>query len=708
MNKIKLSLITASILTASLHAADLGKISVESSTIDVTNSKKTESSNINIIDEETIEQVGSNNIIDILKTVPGMTNVARAGEMLQFRFRGVGNQQYMGEKPGVAIIVDGIPIKAISGGVRLNLQDIKSIKIVKGSASYLYGDTALSGAVIITTKKSKTKNESTISSQIGSFGNKELEVSTTQSNEDYSFNLNGTYRKTDGYWTDSELWTKSVNGKVSYYLDDTSDITLGADVTEKYDQGGSRSTISGETAAIENPKGEPDTGYNKDSGIDLNKYFISYNKEYEQSSLKVTAYKYEDLYELTSNPQDIDNDPSTTNIYVNESNDDLNQQGIKAEYTIDGDSTASLIGLELGEQKYNDSSETLADYSEYNVRARADVDYYKGERSDTTSKDETKAIYGEIKYNLTPLFTTTVNGRLNKQDKKYTEDAHDYDGSTWSDTITTNSKSFTNTAYRLGGNYTVSDTINIFGNIATGYETPDVTDLIETPGLEDQTSITYEVGARGTTQNRFTYDVSVYQLENKDILGPEEGTYGFGSPMANIGDSEHKGIEASIKSDQEKAFSYNLAYTYLNAKYTEHLPHTISYQDRSLHTFDIVGNEIPRVSKHTVDLFLNYKVSPKLKLITEIYAKSNYFADEMNLIKMDGYEVVNLQARYDTKLNGNKLELYVKIDNILDKQYYRSAFVHRDKRGDFGVDREDISLTVDPGRVYYAGLKYTF
>jgi len=706
--KLCCSLVAILALSTLQASEDLGTLNVNSSTIDINTDLSTESSSIAIIDEETIDIVGSKNITDILRTVPGMTNVARAGEVVQFKFRGVGAQQYMGEKPGVAIIIDGIPVMSISGGVRLNLDDIKSVKVIKGSASYLYGDTALSGAVIITTKKLNTKSESSMSTEFGSYGFQNYQASTTQNKENFSFNLNGSYRKTDGYWTDSEMWTKSANGKFSYYLDDTSDITVGVDITDKYDQGGSRSTVSGETAAKDNPKGEEDTGYNKDSGIDLDKYYLSYNKDFDNSSLQITTYKYNDLYELISNPQDTDNDTSTKNIYVNESHDDLTQKGIKLEYTTTADTFASLFGIEIGQKEYKNTDETLADYSEYNTKTKKDENYYDGETSLTNSQDDTKAFYGELKYSITPKFTTTINGRYDIQDKKYTTDSHDFDGTVWSDAIESNSESFRNTAYKFGTNYSSAKNLNIFTNIATGYETPDVTDLAETPSLKNQTSITYEVGSRGQLDNSFTYETSIYQMDNKDILGPEEGTYGFGSPMANIGDSRHRGLEISLKSDPEKTFSYSLAYTYLSAKYTSHLPHTIAFQDKTSHTYDIVGNDIPRVSKHTLDLFINYKVTEKLKFITEIYAKSSYWADEMNMIKMDGYEILNLQARYNTKISTNTFEFFVKVENLFDKQYYRAAYLHRDKRGDLGIDREDLSLTVDPGRVYYAGIKYIF
>ncbi|PNV84412.1 MAG: hypothetical protein C0627_01005 [Sulfurimonas sp.] len=719
-NGISISLVVAATIfsAASVTASDLGTIQVESSTIDVKTGTKTEVSNVDIIDEEAIKTVGPKNLVDILKTVPGMTSVSRAGEMMQIRFRGVGQQQYMGENPGVAIIVDGVPVMAKAGGIRINIADIKSIKIIKGSASYLYGDGALSGALIITTKKPKGKNESIVSAEIGSYGYQEYTAGTTQSTENFAINLNASKRTSDGYWTDAELWTKSFNGKLSYYVDDTSDITLGVDITEKFDQGGSRSVVGGVTEAETNPKGEPNTEYTKDSGIDLNKYFLSYSKDFGNKNLMVTAYSYQDLYDDTSNPQDLDNDPTTQNVYVKHSNTDLKQKGIKSEFTIDADNIASLIGLEFGKRDYENKSETLSDYSDVNSRTGALENYYKCETSHTNSKEEVLALYGELKYNITSKFTTTVNARYNVQKKEYITDSYNYDGTTWSNSIESKEHTFKNSAYRLGGTYNLIPAATIFAGVSTGFQNPEVEDLVITPSMKEQTSVNYEIGTRGNQtvlDNNLNYEVSIFQLDNKDIIGPVDGTYAFRTPKDNIGDSRSRGLELSLKSDQAKVLSFNLAYTYLDVKYTKHNPFLVDLGSRGADYYvDIVGKILPRVSKHTVDLFVNYKATDKLKFIAEVYAKSSYYADESNLVKMDGYTLLNIQARYDTKLFGNSLECFVKVDNALDNQYYRAAFLHSDKRGaaDGGTDdmisAEDASITVDPGRVFYAGIAYRF
>ncbi|MDD3788167.1 MAG: TonB-dependent receptor, partial [Petrimonas sp.] len=236
-----------------------------------------------------------------------------------------------------------------------------------------------------------------------------------------------------------------------------------------------------------------------------------------------------------------------------------------------------------------------------------------------------------------------------------------------------------------------------------------VTDEITT-----QKSITYEIGTRGLlsiAENSLEYEIAAFQMDSKNIIGYEDGTYsmsvGGSTTTTNIGDSRNRGFEVFLKSDPSKDLSFNLAYTYLKAKYTKH--NLLSYKRGTIKgDFDVVGNELPRTSNHTLDIYSTYKANPDLRFISEIFARSEYYADETNQIVMPGYAFVNLQARYDTAVCNNKLELFVKINNVFDKQYYKTAYFTSDRSGDGTFDNEDPTITVDPGREFYAGLKYTF
>ncbi len=702
-SKIVCSLLLGSIAINLSATEELDLIKIESSTIDIKNNKQTEVSLTSNIDKQRIDEVNINNINDVLRSVPGMTISSRTGEMAQIHLRGLGQQQFMGENSGVAIIVDGVPVMQQSGGVRINLKDIENIKVIKGSASYLYGDTALAGAVIITTKKAKGKNSVNLETTFGSSNYRDYLASITKSTDDFAINLNANYRTTDGYWTDSELWTKSVNGKFNYFIDDTSDISFSADITDKYDQAGSRSVTAGITEANTNPKGSGDS-YSKDNNIDLDKYIVSYNKDLQNdSNLLISTYYYKDFYEYKSNPQNL--------VYSKEVEKNSKQYGLKTEYKTDGEVLASMFGVELGKREFLNKTDNVLNYSEYDRRKRRNVDYYDGE-SDFTNDDESiAALYSELKYSITPKLTTTFNMRYDYQKKEYETTKKDFDGSVWSTTNSKDSDNFKNTSYRLGTAYKLNSNNTAFASVSTAFETPDVEDLNDNSNLKEQTSINYELGLRGNklvSNNIYTYEASIYQLDNKDIIGPEGGTYSFGDPLDNSGDTRSRGFELALGNDKKNTFSFDLSYTYLNAQYTKYNPFIHTYQDRTTESFNIVGNSIPRTSKHTVDLFLNYRATKKLTLISEIYAKSSYYADETNIVKMPGYGILNLQARYKTKLNKHKIEFFTKIDNVFDKQFFRSAYLHRDKRGANGIDKEDISIVVDPGRVFYAGIKYSF
>jgi len=140
--------------TTAFATEDLGIIQVESTTIDDKfEAKREEPSNIAVISGKQVDKQHTQNIQQVLQGIPGITTELQSGDSLKIHIRGVENQRYMGEKPGVAVVIDGVPVFERTGRVNIDMDNIESIKVIKGGASYLFGDDALSGAVVITTKR---------------------------------------------------------------------------------------------------------------------------------------------------------------------------------------------------------------------------------------------------------------------------------------------------------------------------------------------------------------------------------------------------------------------------------------------------------------------------------------------------------------------------------------------------------------------------
>jgi iron complex outermembrane receptor protein len=306
MKQIRYSLVAALAIAATLNASeDLGLITVESTTIDDKfDAKKMEVSNTTTLKGSEIEEYHAENLADVLNNnIPGLTVRKNEGDSNKIHIRGVAGEMYMGEKPGVAIVIDGVPVQERAGSVNIDMDNIESVKVIKGGASYLYGNDALAGAVVITTKRPKAKNEGYVTAESGSHGYQKYLANYMGSTENFAYELQGSYKKSDGYWEDSDYWAKSFNGKLQYYIDETSDITFGADISSRYenDTGSITHTTynpkTGEyTNNVEtNPKSVGEVGYSTNYDIDLSKYFITYSKDFaNNSNLMAQVYRYED------------------------------------------------------------------------------------------------------------------------------------------------------------------------------------------------------------------------------------------------------------------------------------------------------------------------------------------------------------------------------------------------------------------------------
>lgn len=736
MERVKRGIVVSSLilgLSGANATEDLGEIHIYSSTIDDKfEAKKGEASSVTTISGEKVDEAHATNIHEVLRSIPGITSEVTTGDSLKIHIRGVENQMYMGEKPGVAVVIDGVPVFERTGSVNIDLDNIESIKVIKGGASYLFGDDALSGAVIITTKKGAKYDHNFASVEKGSFGYQKLLARTGYANDDLSFHLQASERKADGYHEDSDYAAKYLNGKLQYYIDETSDVTFGAEYSKR--EKDSHGTVGGATEARTNPKsvylGDQDSrDYTRGYDVELGKFFATYSKDFEDNSnLLVNTYIYTDDTEFMSSPQTKDAN-GTKQAYFDDDDYVYNnfyeqtQRGVKSEYRTASESHATLLGLDLRANEYKNKTtyrvpQALVVYG--GPHAGVTPDYYQpGDfNSDSATDEKVFALYGEYKYALSKKLSVTSNLRydLIKLDyADYRDNAFKEDFKVWS--------------YRLGTNYQFNDTASLYANFSTGFRAPTVNQLYagdvsawgdtqNNPDLDPEKSLNYEIGFR-TIQHGITYDISLFQLDREDYIMKTTGNYGNsdGSIVEmwdNIGGARHRGLELAASGKMMEDLSFNLTYTYLDAKYTDYknfgiaMGESTSWASAPVYYYDVTGNRIPRTSKHQVNLITEYRATDHLKFTTEINAKSSYYADDLNQIKVGGHATLDLGVDYKTKLNGYEVSMFARADNLFDKQYYSTARSSSDRNEDGIFDAEDLSITVNPGRMITAGLSMKF
>lgn len=679
-------------IALSMHASDIGSIEVASSTINDQEQKlQYEVSSVATVSGAQVEEINPKSVADILATIPGITYEMTGTDAIKIHIRGIENQMYRGERPGVAVIIDGVSVQETAGKINVDLDNIESIKVIKGGASYLYGNDAIAGAIVITTKNPKSKNTSKAEIEHGSFNSKRATLTTNQAFDNSALQLQGSYRDTDGYWDDAFITIKSINGKYQYYIDDTSDITIGYDYTKR--ETGDGNSVSGTINAQLDPTSTGGYSYSGYYDSTLTKGFVTYSKDFGENSnflLRLHNYSDDKIYKTAK--------------FTKEKNEIWKQNGGKAEYKTSFDTLALLAGVDIQRNTTDEKTTKLSDGS-------TDNDY------ETT--EAINALYTELQYQPISRFTLTLNAR-------YDTIKHEYKD--MQDSSNDVSPTYNIGSYRFGATYAVSPTNILYTSAATGFRAPTVTQISrnkvglaaeptrDIPSIIDvETTYNYELGIRGKISD-LNYDASIYQLDRKDYIGVIAGNYITSddeneSFYDNVGDMRSRGFELSLSSNKDEMFAFDLAYTFLEAKFTSYMlsqqltTNTAGWGQPSNATFqrlDLSDNYIPRTSKHNLNLTLYYKPNKKALIATEIRSRSSYYADEVNANKQKGYTFVNLRADYKADEN---FDFFARVDNLFDKTYYQ--FVNISSSA-LATMEEDATIRVAPPRAFYLGARYKF
>ena len=150
-------------------------------------------------------------------------------------------------------------------------------------------------------------------------------------------------------------------------------------------------------------------------------------------------------------------------------------------------------------------------------------------------------------------------------------------------------KDFNVYSHRIGLTRDLSDSATLFLSRSTGFRAPSIDQLfngtisldakvLNNPNLKPEQAVNYDLGLRGNFpafDNTFTYETTLFLLDRKNYIMSSIGQYSaatLANPQMyeNIGGMRSKGLELSLQSDAKKTFSFDLAYTYLNAYFTQY------------------------------------------------------------------------------------------------------------------------------------------
>jgi len=211
--------------------------------------------------------------------------------------------------------------------------------------------------------------------------------------------------------------------------------------------------------------------------------------------------------------------------------------------------------------------------------------------------------------------------------------------------------------------------LNLYGNVATSFETPTTTEFDHPSGggfnndLQPQTAVSYEAGLRGRIDDTswpLRVDLAVFAIDVEDALVPFESA---GSPgrefYRNAGSTRKRGVELALTAEPAKRLTAAVSYTYSNFEYE-----TFTTPDG-----EFAGNTLPGIPEHFGNLRLVYRdpggffASWNTRLVGPLYA------DDANTTRVDGYSVSDLRIGLERELGRWTVAGFLGLNNVFDAGY---------------------------------------
>ena len=282
-------------------------------------------------------------------------------------------------------------------------------------------------------------------------------------------------------------------------------------------------------------------------------------------------------------------------------------------------------------------------------------------------------------------------------------------------------RDFVNWAYEAGLRYRPDDAWLLRGRAASGYGTPQASNLFVTAqgvsgnntDLKTQTNYGFDLGTDWTPRKNLLIGVTgFYEFFRNELVSQSAGaglqTFTFNAPR-----SEHRGVEVSTDWRPAPGWRLLLSYSHDDQIYTEYTER-LSAGARSA-TFDRSGNKIPGIQPDYLFSRVGYDVPDGawggFGAFVEYNRRSGFNVDNANLVQVPSYDVINLNLHYTPQLSGGTVRsftVFFEVQNLLDKTYVASANNVTDSISSTTGAQNGAATVANTGGSIYAGAPQSF
>lgn len=242
---------------------------------------------------------------------------------------------------------------------------------------------------------------------------------------------------------------------------------------------------------------------------------------------------------------------------------------------------------------------------------------------------------------------------------------------------------FNNLSPRLGLNFALSDTSQIYGYLSRGFRAPQATELYRlqntqrVSNIDSESLASIEVGYRGGNE-RFSYDLSAYAMRKDNYIFRD-------TSRTNVdnGETSHRGLEMALSAALSQSLRASVNWSYAVHQY-ENNP--------ALSSSPIAGNDIDTAPRHFGSANLRWTPDSRISAELEWVHLGKYYTDPENRQVYPGHDLINLRARMQVT---SQISAFARLMNAADEEYAERADYA------FGNDR----YFVGESRAFYLGIE---
>lgn len=576
---------------------------------------------------------------EYLQQVPGVyiQNAYNFAQDARISIRGFGATAAFGVR-GIKLIVDGIPETTPDGTGQLdnlNLDLIKEMEIIRGTASSLFGN-ASGGVILVKSNFDFKKNFIQSNSTFGSYGFYSQSLTGGVRNNKTVYTAHLRTFGSDGYRDNSQFKQTNARFAVRHQLNKRLRAIFLAEFVDSpvaQDAGGltlddaESNSLQARDRNLDFDAGESISQWK--TGISLN-WDWSANKElntyafFNQRTFDgKLPFENSGIIELKRNYFGVGNSLNIDlkNHSLKMGYDLLSQQDDRSRFNnLEGEKGALALDQQ---ESFVNFGVFLLDYIEWNH-------WY---------------ISAGLRHDFNQL----------KADDRFLDngdDSGEIDLNNWS--------------YHLGLGRSLIPSLQVFANYSNSFETPTLNQLSNRPDnsggfdqLNAATAVTIESGLKWK-QNKLKAELVGFITSTDNELVPYElAEFPERTFYQNAGSTLRKGIEFSMNYTST-LWRFNAAYTFSD----------FTYQSFEQNGEELNGFTLPGIPKN--HLALSFIATPvkSLEISLPIDYVGSLKADNQNEVSINSYLEVSFSMRYKTQINNLKIEPYIGVRNLTDQSYF--------------------------------------